>query len=224
MAIMPSVLSLSEPKDHAGGAGPGHARRVGFGHGGRPQVGHRLDGGRLVQPPVAAVGVEEGDRLLHVAAHIVGQHGLDEVGRHLAPDPVVLGPRPGHGHAGGGGDVGGHVAHRVMADHRPVDGVTVEQVDRHRVRAQVAQQRLSCCGTRHRTDVVAGTDEEANGPATDHAGGAGDEHLHRRRPDRRRPHRRRRDGPGPDRRRSRHGRPPGSGPGACGAMSGTPRW
>ena len=92
---------------------------VGLGHRRRAQVRDRVDGGGLVEPPVPSVAVEEGDRLLHVARRARRPAPVDQVARRLGADPVVLGPRSGHGHAARGRDVGGQVAHDVVAGHGP---------------------------------------------------------------------------------------------------------
>jgi len=124
------AVEHAEAQRHARAAGRGHPGGVGLGHQGRRRVGRGggLDGGG-VDPAVAAVGVEEHDRLLHEPPGAGGEGGVDEVGGRRPPQPVVLGPAGRPARRPDRGQVRGQVDHGVVAVDGLAHGRGVEQVD-----------------------------------------------------------------------------------------------
>jgi hypothetical protein len=136
----------------------------------------RLDRRVLVEPAVAAVGVEQDDRLLHEALRARLPRRLRDRPRGLAAQPVGLPPRPREGHPLDRRDARQQVHHRVGAGERRAQRPPGEDV---RADGLGAERRDALAALAHDApDLVPGRDQLAHRPAADRAGRPRHHHVH----------------------------------------------
>lgn len=151
-------------------------RSLGVQHG--AVVARRLQPYALVDPRLAAVGVDQTERLLNESLDAPGEGRLDQMGGDEAADAVVLPPGPGEEHARARRDVGGQVADHVVAGDRATDGRGIEEVDRHRGRSHPLQGGPLFRRATDRRHRMPGRDQEGDGPLPDDSRCSGDENSH----------------------------------------------
>ena len=122
--------------------------------------------------------VEERERLLHEDGRAGGDRAVDEVGRSLAADPLVLVPRAQSRHLRDWWDLGRDVHHRVVSRHCGSDGIRIEQVDADGPDAERLEQRLFLGRSRHAGDLMPGSHELGHCAPAQHAGRSRHEHAH----------------------------------------------
>ena len=131
----------------------------------------------LVEPRVAAVGVDEGDRLLDEPLHPGGVRGARDRRRRLGAHAVVLRPGGPIRHAIGRRHVGEQVDDGVRAVEGVTEGGLVEHVRLDGARAEALQPLATARGARDAHDAVARGDQFADGAPPDDSRGAGDHDL-----------------------------------------------
>ena len=142
----PAVGPHEEPEAQDDGVAAEQLACVALGgqRGGR----HAAAGDRriLVEPPVAAVGIDEGDRLLHEPLHAGGLRGARDRRRGVGAHAVVLRPGGRIGHAIGARDVGEQVDDAVRPVEGALEGSLVEHVGPDGARAEALQPLAAARG------------------------------------------------------------------------------
>ncbi len=174
------AVEQREPQhdSRASRAGEAAGARLGIERG--AVVAHRAHGRGLVEPPVAPVGVNGGERFLDQNPHVVArERRVHQVGGGVGPDAVHRLPRPGEKGAHAGRDGGGEVEDGFGAFESGAQGEWVEQIYQDGPGALALEGGALLGRAAEGGDVVAECYEGRYDAAADRAGGAGDENAHR---------------------------------------------
>jgi len=173
------TVEAAVPENDAAAAGAREPFGRGFGIEYGAVVLRRPQRDVLVDPLVAAVGIDRRERFLNEPRHAAGDARIHEVGRGLAPQPIVFAPRRQQEHPERRvRDVGDEVDDRVMAGDGADHGVAIEQVDLDgggAVPLQLVASGLRACDTGHLMRLRA---QHRHQTPSDHAGRASHEYFH----------------------------------------------
>jgi hypothetical protein len=173
------AVERREPEYEPRAASRGESRGRSFGIEHSRVVRRRPHRSVLVEPSVAAVLVDRRERFLDETRHARVKGGVDQRGRSLAANAVVLPPRTWEKHLQARRrNVGREVHDRVVSSHRRAKLLDVEQVDPDGMRSLVFDRSPLRRRPRDPRDGVPRRDERPNDAPPDHTGSAGDEYPH----------------------------------------------
>jgi hypothetical protein len=142
------------------------------------RVSDRRDRHALVDPLIAAIGIDRSKRFLDEPRRAGRQRRVHQVCRCDAADAVVLGPGAGEERAEARRQMGGEIDDGIMPGHCLADRIGGEQIDLDRARPGARELGARLRPARDRGHAVARADQQRHGPPAEHPGRPGEENPH----------------------------------------------